>query len=122
MQAGRPSWIAAAALCLPAISIAQQIAIGEYAVPTADSDPERIATGSDGALWFAEYNSDKIGRATTAGAITDYAVPTAKSGPSGIAAGPDGALWFTEINGNKIGRTTTAGAVTEYAVPTADSG
>jgi streptogramin lyase len=42
-------------LSLPAIAAAQQIAIGEYPVPTASSDPAKIAVGPDGALWFTEY-------------------------------------------------------------------
>jgi virginiamycin B lyase len=36
----------------------------EYAVATADSQPLDIITGPDGALWFTEYNSSKIGRAS----------------------------------------------------------
>ncbi len=76
--------------------------------------------GADGALWFTERNTDKIGRITTAGTITETAVPTAGSAPEGIAAGSDGALWFTELGG-RIGRITTAGTVTEFAIPTAGS-
>ena len=72
--------------------------------------------GSDGALWFTESNVflGKIGRITTAGAITEFPTPTGSSEPTGIAAGPDGALWFMEVGGQKIGRMTTAGAFTEY--------
>jgi uncharacterized protein (TIGR03437 family) len=94
-------------------------------VPTANSGPEYITAGPDGALWFTESNlnnTGKIGRITTSGAITEYTVPTADSFPFGITAGPDGALWFTENNTAKIGRITTSGAITEYSVPTANSG
>ena len=35
---------------------------------------EGIVTGPDGALWFTEYNDDKIGRITTAGGITEFNV------------------------------------------------
>jgi hypothetical protein len=65
---------------------------------------------------------NKIGRITTAGAITEFPIPTADSQPSGITAGPDGALWFTEAVGNKIGRITTSGVITEFSVPSPDSG
>jgi len=99
----RAFWMAVLLLILPAIAAAQQIAIGEYPVPTANSKPEDITAGPDGALWFTEDYGNKIGRITTAGVITEYPVPTANSYPEGIAAGPDGALWFTEYYGNRIG-------------------
>ncbi len=63
-----------------------------------------ITTGPDGALWFTEQMSSKIGRITTSGSITSYPVPSAGSQPWGITTGPDGALWFTESNGGNIGR------------------
>jgi len=58
-----------------------------------------IATGPDGAVWFAE-GAGKIGRITTSGQITEYST----GGPSarGITAGPDGAIWFTAETG--VGR------------------
>ena len=31
-----------------------------------------ITVGSDGALWFAEVGSEKIGRLTTSGALREY--------------------------------------------------
>jgi virginiamycin B lyase len=104
---------------LPAVLPAQQVGIGEYAIPTINADPSGITTGPDRALWFTEYNSDKIGRIPTAAtSVAEYTLPTAFSFPEGIAAGPDGALWFTENGGNKIGRITTSGAITEYPLPT----
>jgi virginiamycin B lyase len=102
--------------------IAQTVSFTEYPIPTAGSQPSRIATGSDGALWFTEFTGNKIGRSTTAGVITEFTVPTAASQPTAIAAGPDGALWFTEQAASKIGRITTAGAITEFSLPTAASG
>lgn len=94
-----------------------------------DSDRGQSAArdhvGPDGALWFTEGDStgsDKIGRITTAGAITETAIPTAYAAPAGIALGSDGALWFTESVSNKIGRITTAGAITETTIPTTNSG
>jgi virginiamycin B lyase len=100
--------------------------INEYPVPSGLDNPTGITAGSDGALWFTEYNG-KIGRITTAGVVTnEYPVPPTNGsivGIQGITEGSDGALWFTEINWNKIGRITTAGVVTnEYPVPTANSG
>jgi streptogramin lyase len=85
-----------------------------------------ITAGPDGNMWFTEFESAKIGRTTTNGAITKYPVPNTglQNTPWAIAAGPDGNLWFTEYGGGvgKIGRITTTGAITEYATPTALSG
>ena len=98
-----------------------QFVFSEYAIPTANPGPASIVTGSDGALWFTEYNANQIGRVTTSGAVTEYRVPTPSAAPSGIASGADGALWFTEANANQIGRIATSGAITEYRIPTGSS-
>lgn len=88
-----------------------------YTLPTANSQPGGITLGPDGALWFTESATGKIGRITTAGVITEYTIPSATSPqPSWITTGPDGALWFTENNGN-IGRVTTAGVISQYGIP-----
>ena len=97
------------------------IPITEYPTPTTSSQPQGIVTGPDGALWFTESSSSKIGRITTAESFSEYTIPTGASSPFGIAAGPDGALWFTENAGNKIGRITTAGSFTEFTIPTSSS-
>ena len=82
--------------------------ITEFDIPTPVGRPfAAIAVGPDGNLWFTELFGNKIGRITTAGAITEYPIPTAASTPYGIAAGPDGGLWFTQAGGNKIGRITS---------------
>jgi len=81
-----------------------------------------ITSGPDGALWFTETSAGKIGRVTTAGAITEYAAGISSGAqPYGITAGPDGALWFAESGTSKIGRITTAGQVTEFTIPTPNS-
>jgi virginiamycin B lyase len=85
-----------------------------------DSEPNGIAAGPDGALWFTELAGNKIGQITTSGMIVGFPIPTAASSPFGIALGPDGALWFTEFVG-KIGRITTTGTITEFPLPAADS-
>ena len=93
----------------------------EYSTPTASSTPYGITAGADGALWFTEPGTNKIGRITTTGTITEFTIPTPNSYPLAIAAGADGALWFTENLTNKIGRITTAGVFTEYITPTFNS-
>lgn len=91
----------------------------EFTIPTASPVPQGITQGPDGALWFCEGASNKIGRMTTSGAFTEFAIPTANSDPQAITQ--DGALWFVELIGNKIGRITTSGEFTEWAIPTANS-
>ena len=98
-----------------------QVAITEFPVSTAASDPLWITTGPDGNLWFTENGSDNIGRIDpTTHVITEFPIPTADSQPWGITAGPDGGIWFTESVGDKIGRIDpTTLAITEYPVPNA---
>ena len=88
--------------------------------------PVYITAGSDGALWFTLFattpgENDRLGRVTTAGAVTEYAILTPKSRVAGIAAGPDGAVWYSlwllDRSGGKIGRITTDGLVSEYPLP-----
>jgi streptogramin lyase len=43
----------------------------EFPIPTPNSQPLGITPGPDGALWFTENEGNKIGRITTAGAITE---------------------------------------------------
>lgn len=104
-----------------AVAAAQTVTVTEYPISTSDSRPSRAITGPDGALWFTEFQGNKIGRITTAGLITEFNVPTSAAQPTGIASGPDGALWFTEQAANKIGRLTTQGAFTEFPLPKAAS-
>lgn len=96
--------------------------ITEYSPPTSGSAPEGIAQGPDGAMWFAESATNKIGRVTTDGTFSETTIPTSGSAPQGITAGQDGAMWFTECLGNKIGRIDMGQRITnEYAIPTAGS-
>ncbi len=81
--------------------------ITEFPLSTPQSQPFGITAGPDGNLWFAEADSNKIGRISPSGSITEFPIPTPQSGPLGITAGPNGNLWFTEYFGNKIGRITT---------------
>jgi hypothetical protein len=85
-------------------------AIAQATVPTAGSQPEGIAAGPDGNVWFTEGFASQIGRITPTGTITEFAIPTLGSGPFGITAGPDGNVWFTELDANNIGRATVSSA------------
>src|SRR3989441_1876641 len=81
-----------------------------------------IATGPDGSLWFTEMLANRLGRITTAGAITQFNIPTAQSSPRNIVEGADGNLWFTENNASQIGRVTVSGIFKEYPTTTSESG
>jgi hypothetical protein len=70
------------------------------------SQPDVIATGPDGALWFTNFGNNSIGRITTAGKVTNY-TGTGISNPWVITAAPDGALWFVNYSNKSIGRITT---------------
>jgi virginiamycin B lyase len=93
-----------------------------FALPQSGEQPATIVDGPDGALWFTEQKSGKIGRISIAGKIREYAIPHgARSEPFGIAAGADGALWFALAGSNRIGRIDTAGKISTYPVPTEKS-
>ena len=108
---------------LPASAIALPT-ITEYSAGiTADSGPDGIARGPDGAMWFTEYSADQIGRIAADGSVTEYPTSppalTAGADPSQIVTGPDGNLWFTEYGTGKIGEISpsTGRLVGEYPLP-----
>jgi virginiamycin B lyase len=94
----------------------------EFSTRAPDAAPLGIAMGSDGAVWFAESNTNQISRMTWTGEISSYSIPTGAADPGRVVLGPDKAVWFTEFNGNNIGRITTDGRMTEYPLPTKNAG
>ncbi len=86
----------------------------EFIVPTANPIPDQLAKGPDGAIWFTENGSSKIGRIDASGSIREFSLPNQQSSPGSITSGPDGALWFAELG--KIGRITTDGHITEFSL------
>lgn len=105
---------------VPAVR-ASHAAFHDFALPTANSKPFDITLGHDGALWFTEFDGNKIGRITTAGVITEYTVPTVGASPYMVTAGPGKTIWFTEYYSDKIGRVAPDGTITEFALPGANS-
>jgi len=103
-------------LACPAVSLAQQVAIGEFYMPAPITAPSYITPGPDGAVWFVD--GPQIGRATPAGQITQFPTPPPWD-VSSITAGPDGNIWFVPANyeAAMIGRMTTAGEITEFPLP-----
>jgi streptogramin lyase len=91
-------------------------------------EPDQIAPGSDGNLWFSKSNLDygsnartRIARITPSGVITEFSAGfAADASVTGLALGPDGNEWFPVAHGTYrvesvgIGRMTPGGAMTEY--------
>lgn len=87
----------------------------EYPIPTKFSWPSGIALGRDGAIWFTESNTDKIGEITPRGRVSEFKLPK-NSSPRAITLGLQGDMWFTESSGqaDRIGSITNGGTITEY--------
>jgi virginiamycin B lyase len=79
------------------------------AYPVASAHIGDMAVGGDGNIWFTDYGNIRVGRITTAGAVTEFGGFPNGAQPEGIAAGTDGNLWVTYIGG--VAKVSTAGAV-----------
>src|ERR1700722_8088160 len=88
----------------------------EYTVGAGASTKGITKGPQAGTFWFSNYYTGKLGKITTAGAITEYPLGEPE-GAMGIVSGPDGNVWFANNIFSKIGKITTAGVVTEYALP-----
>lgn len=92
----------------------------QYSIPTQyNSNPQNLAFGWDGKLWFAEANAGnaigRCGRFTGNFAIFQSGLSPA-AWPQDIVAGPDGNMWFTESGQTaRIGRITKTGTITEFS-------
>ncbi len=67
-------------------------------------DPFGITLGPDGAVWFAEFQGNAIGRVGYNGATSHVTGLTAGGGPRYATGGPGATVWFTEDTGNRVGR------------------
>ena len=95
------------------IQVTPAATMTDYPLPPGSAEPTSIVAGPDGAMWFTEERADRIGRITTAGALSEFPLPPG-SEPRAIVVGADGAMWFTEYGSRKIGRIATDGTVAEY--------
>ena len=79
------------------------------------SDPNDIATGPDGNLWFTNGGSAIVG-VLADGELTGF--PTTLLGTTGMTAGPgDGNMWFTGTRDNSIGVMNLSGVSAEFTGP-----
>lgn len=99
------------------------------AFPLPQGEPENLAVGSDGNIWFTavegkwsgEHSSfpgtSLVGRITPAGEFAMFPTPIADQVPQAIAAAPEGELWFAEPEVGRIGTVAEAGTFgREYRV------
>jgi virginiamycin B lyase len=97
-----------------------KVTIREWNVPTKGAHPHDPAVGPDGALWFTEQMSNKLGRLDPAtGTFKEYPLVEGKnSGPHGLVADKDGNIWYTANFAGYIGKLDPrTGKVTEYKMP-----
>lgn len=77
-------------------------------------DPQDIAPGPEGDMWFTEYYH-RIGRITPEGIVTEFSEGLSSANyPSQITTGADGNLWFTDEAGI-IGRSTQQGVISLFS-------
>jgi len=84
----------------------------QFKVPTDNSQPRAITSGSDGNRWFTEGTEftgapAKIGRITPTGAVTEFPVECNGCIITDIARGPGDTLYFTS-NDASLGSISTA--------------
>lgn len=91
-----------------------------YDTIESNAGPFSIAPGPDGNVWFAQRNTDKIGRVTPDGTMTDFGIG-AGSHPFDIFAGPDDHMWFTMLGSEAVGKISMDGTVTLYDLPAGTS-
>jgi streptogramin lyase len=84
-------------------------------------DPQAIAAGPDGNLWFTMEEGNGVGSITPTGKISQFPIPVSYSVPGAITAGPDGNLWLADAEGNQIVRITPSGTVSDFVLPTPSS-
>src|SRR2546430_17224996 len=68
--------------------------VTEFPIATPASGATAITRGADGNLWFTEFNADRIGRITTAGAVSEPDTPPGAA-PLHVTVGPADSLQFS---------------------------
>jgi virginiamycin B lyase len=98
------------------------IAVDGTISPTPDtgSDATGVTYANDGAYWFAEFNTQTVGRLTTDGQLTHPFTLPAASGPRYIAKGANNTLWVSAETSKTIHRITGVEAPTPPTTTTTD--
>src|SRR6202021_141927 len=103
----------------PATEVSElKVTIREWDVPTKGAHPHDPAVGPDGALWFTEQMSNKLGRLDTlTGSFKEFPLQLEDSGPHGLVADRDGNIWFTGNFKGYIGKLDPrTGAIREFKI------
>ncbi|GAC1648481.1 MAG: virginiamycin B lyase [Candidatus Dormibacteraceae bacterium] len=72
-----------------------------------------IATGTDGAVWFFEVNTNKLGRITPDGSLSEFLIPGAPSAQGFVAVAKDGSVWVTGDRAGTLTRREANGTFTQ---------
>jgi len=94
--------------------------IREWDVPTKGAHPHDAAVGPDGALWFAEQATNKMGRLNpNTGEFKEFPLTDDKNpGPRGLTFDHDGNIWYAANSGGFIGKfNAKSGKVTVFKMP-----
>lgn len=100
--------------------------VTEFVLPVSNLCPTALASGPDGAIWFAAFCGGSIGRITTSGVMThEIRLPTPNSEPTALVSGPDNNIWVVLGAANKVARITLPitdnPRVDEFPIPTPGS-
>jgi virginiamycin B lyase len=87
---------------------------GRLTVYPTPGEPEDIALGADGAIWFIEFDSKRLRRLDPSGRVRSFDTGASYQ-LTAIAAASDGSVWFAAAD--EIGRRTADGRVRLYPPP-----
>lgn len=91
----------------------------EFEIPTRGAGPSDIAVGPDGAVWFLQFRTNRIGRYAN-GQFTEFPVPEVLGAISGLVVTVSGDVWFGAIRGAALAKLRD-GRVTVYKLPRQDA-
>jgi hypothetical protein len=79
-----------------------------------------LAAGSDGNVWFARPDLNRIGRITPSGVVREFPVSfkERRDYEPALTAGPDGNVWFSDPGRARIGRISPDGVVVTFPAHT----
>lgn len=98
--------------------VSQKGVVGSPCALSGNAQPSAItANSNDGAIWFTEAGTSRIGRlpvtgSASCGSVAEFPVANAGGGLSSIVTGQDNALWFLESKAKILGRMDITGHVT----------
>jgi len=73
-----------------------------------------IAAGTDGAVWFFEVNTNKLGRLATDGMLSEFLIPGAPSMQGFVVVAKDGSIWVTGDRAGTLTRRAADGSFTQF--------